>query len=159
MPTIFWTGKSAAVAQVSRVQIGANDASTTYSLTVNGVSVSVTGAASAEATATALAAAWNDSTHPYFTPVSAAVDSSASPSTDITLTADEGGFPFTVTSSASGGAGSSAHGRATCVGGMGSSRWSSTFAGASSKALACRRSRSVRTRYRGATSDSRSTWG
>lgn len=106
MADIYYTGKALPVAQVSRVQVGANDAATTYSLTVNGVSVSVTGAASVEATTAALVAAWNASTHPYFSPITAAVDSGVSPSNDITLTADEAGFPFTVTASVSGGSGS-----------------------------------------------------
>lgn len=105
MASIYYTGKASKVAQVSRVQIGAYDASTTYSLSVNGVSVSTSGAGGVEATATALAAAWNASELAYFTPVTAAVDTGASPSNEITLTADEGGFPFTVTAGVSGGSG------------------------------------------------------
>jgi hypothetical protein len=107
MANIYYTGKAVGVQQVSTVDIGTNDSATTYSLTINGVSVSVTGAANAEATATALVDAWNASTHPYFSGITAAVDSSASPSVTITLTGDDtDGMPFTVTASASGGTGS-----------------------------------------------------
>jgi len=100
MANKYFTGKAAAVIQVSAATVTAYDAATTYSLTINGVSISVIAAGGTAATATALAAAWNASTHPYFTPITA-VDATD----DVTMTADEGGFPFVVTSSATSGTG------------------------------------------------------
>jgi len=99
----YYTGKAKAIVQISRVTVSAYDAATTYSLTVNGISITAIAAGSAAATATALAAAWNASTQPYFSPVTASTDSS--PAVDVLLTADEAGFPFTVTSSVNGGSG------------------------------------------------------
>lgn len=100
MATKYWLGVADAVAQVSTVQITAFDASTTYKLTVGGVEISVTGDTDADTTASNLSTAWNDSTHPYCTGVTATV------STDtVTLTADTAGVPFVVTSSVSGGTG------------------------------------------------------
>lgn len=104
MATVKYTGKAVAVAQVSTVDVGAYDAATTYSLTINGVSITTIAQGSAEATATKLVSNWNASTHPYFTPITAAVGS-GSPSNTITLTGDEAGFPFTASASASGGSG------------------------------------------------------
>lgn len=101
MATIFFTGKAVAIVQVTTVDVGAYDAAGVYSLTVNGVSVTTTAAGDAEATATALVAAWNASTHPYFTIATASVGT-GSPSNTIVLTGDEAGFPFTVTASATG---------------------------------------------------------
>lgn len=101
MSTIYYVGKATAVAQVTTVQITAYDAATTYKLTVGGVVISAAGVTDATATAAALAAAWNASTHPYCTGVTAANNSSDT----VTLTADTAGVPFTVTSSKSGGTG------------------------------------------------------
>jgi hypothetical protein len=100
MATRTLRGTAAAVAQVSTVQVTAYDAATTYSLIVNGNSISVIAAGGVNQTATALAAAWNASTIPEFTGVT------ATPSTDtVTLTADVAGIPFTATSDDSGGTG------------------------------------------------------
>jgi len=100
MATSYWKGAAPAVAQVGTFQVTAYDAATTYALIIGSVSVTTIAAGSANATATALAAAWNASTHPYF----AAVTASASTDT-VTVTADTAGFPFTATSSETGGAG------------------------------------------------------
>lgn len=101
MATHRFTGAATAVAQVATVQVTAYDAATTYRLTVGGVIVSTVGTGgTVNTTATALAAAWNASTHVYFTGVT------ASAATDtVTLTADTAGVPFTATSSVSGGTG------------------------------------------------------
>lgn len=100
MATIHYTGKAPAVAQVSTAQVTAYDAATTYSLTVNGVSVSTAGTTDAAGTATALAAAWEASDHPYFSPIIATANSDT-----VTLTGPADGMPFTVTSSAASGTG------------------------------------------------------
>jgi hypothetical protein len=95
-----WQGDAAAVAQVSTAQITAYDAATTYTLTINGKSVSVLGTTDEDGTATALAAAWNASDEPE------ALEVTASAATDtVTLTGATAGKPFTVTSSDTGGTG------------------------------------------------------
>lgn len=100
MATRTLRGTAALVAQVSTVQVTAYDVATTYSLIVNGNSISVIAAGGVNQTATALAAAWNASTIPEFTGVTAA------PSTDtVTLTGDVAGVPFTATSDDAGGTG------------------------------------------------------
>lgn len=101
MGTIYWRGTATAVAQVDTCQITAYDAATTYKLTVGGVVVSAVGNTSATQTASDLAAAWNASTHPYFTGVTAANNASDT----VTLTADTAGVPFVATSSVTGGTG------------------------------------------------------
>lgn len=97
----YWKPKAIAVAQVATVQVTGFDASTTYKLTVAGVDlVSEPGTTNADTTATNISNAWNNSTHPYATGITASV------STDtVTLTADVAEVPFTVTSSVSGGSG------------------------------------------------------
>jgi hypothetical protein len=101
MATTRWRPARLAAAQVSTVQITANDAGTTYRLaSSNGNVVSVTGAGTAALTATALAAAWN-AAGGEFTEATAAANSDV-----VTLTWDvEGKAPFTITSSVTGGAG------------------------------------------------------
>jgi hypothetical protein len=100
MATVYWIGQAPAVAQVATAQVTAYDASTTYALTIGGVSVSTVGVTDAAGTATALAAAWNASADAYFTGIT------ASAATDtVTMTADVAGVPFTVTSSDTGGTG------------------------------------------------------
>lgn len=100
MANQYYIGTAALVAQTTTVQVTAYDAATTYKLTVGGEVVSTIAAGSANATATALAAAWNASTHVYFTTVT------ASAATDtVTMIGDTAGVPFVVTSSVSGGAG------------------------------------------------------
>ena len=100
MATYVWTGDAPAVAQVDTVQVTAYDAATTYTLTINGKSISVPGNTSVNQTASDLADEWNNSTIPEFAEVTASV------STDtVTLTADTAGVPYTATSSKSGGTG------------------------------------------------------
>lgn len=100
MATKTWEPKALAVAQVSTVQVTAFDVTTTYDLVVNGVTVASTiGVTDADGTAAALAAAWEASTHPYTTGVTA---TSATDTVTLTGTAE---IPFTVTSVDTGGAG------------------------------------------------------
>lgn len=97
----YWIGGAPAVAQKTTVQITNYDATTTYMITVGGIIISVPGSGGSDTTvATALAAAWNASTHPYATPVTA-----ASLTDTITFTADNAGVPFIITSAVSGGSG------------------------------------------------------
>ena len=103
MATLYFIGKSATAAQVGTVQITAVDgtpANTTYILTVGDQTVSAVGDTDVNTTATALAAAWNASTHAYFTGATAVAATDT-----VTLTADTAGVPFTATSSVSGGTG------------------------------------------------------
>lgn len=101
MATKYWLGTATAVAQVGTVQVTAYHASTTYSLLVGGVTIASTiGQGTVNATASALATAWNASTHPYATGITAAANTDT-----VTLTADTAGVPFTVTTSVSGGTG------------------------------------------------------
>lgn len=89
------------MAQVSSATITAYDATTTYSVTINGKSVSVQGTGgSTGSTATALQAALAASTIKEFTEVTWSVVSSS-----ISGTAATAGVPFTVTSGVSGGVG------------------------------------------------------
>jgi len=101
MAIAYFTGTADAVAQVTTVTVGGVLAGETFTLSVGGVAIaSHTDADTVIATTVAaLVSAWNASTHPYGTAVSA-VD--ASP--DITLTADTAGVPFTVTVNTPGGA-------------------------------------------------------
>lgn len=97
MATHIWRGDAPAVAQVTTVQITGYHADTTYTLTINGKSVSALGDTDVNDTATALAEAFNASTIPEFAEIT------ASAATDtVTLTADTAGKPFTVASSKSG---------------------------------------------------------
>jgi len=100
----YWLGTVDGVKQVSTCTVTAFDVATTYKLTVgvapNTRTVSAVGNTSTTVTATDLTAAWNASTNPYFTPVTA-----SSVGAVITLTSDDGGLPFTVASSVTGGTG------------------------------------------------------
>ena len=105
MATKYWVGRAAVVTQVSAAQITAYDAATTYTITVGvspfTVAISAPGTTSAAGTAAALVAAWNASTHPYCSGITAAVVT-----TDyVQLTADTSGVPFTVASSVASGTG------------------------------------------------------
>ncbi len=97
-------GTANAVAQVTTVQITGYDGATTYTVTVgdNGFTeaISVLGDTDVNDTATALALAWNTSTHPYCTVVTAAAATDT-----VTFTADTAGCPFTIASSVTGGGG------------------------------------------------------
>lgn len=101
MATRIFAGDAVAVSQVDTVQITAFDAATTYILTINGKTVSVSGVTDVAATTAALEEAWNASTIPEFAEVTALDDDVDT----ITLTADTDGKPFTVASSVSGGTG------------------------------------------------------
>lgn len=102
MPTThLWKGTAPAVKQVSTVQITANDAATTYTITIGDTAVSVAGnAGGANDTASDMADACAASTHPNFTAIT------FTSSTDsVVMTAKNAGIPFTATSSKSGGTG------------------------------------------------------
>lgn len=90
MANMVFAGDAPAVAEAATVQVTANDAATTYSLTLNGKTISATGAGSATLTAAALAAAWNASTYPEMVEITAANNSSDT----VTLTHDTAGVPF-----------------------------------------------------------------
>ncbi len=101
MAAKFFTGKAKAVAQVDTVQITADDAATTYTITIGGVSVSVAGSGTGvNDTAAALKVALAAETHPYFAAITWTVATDT-----ITATANTAGCPFTATSSKSGGTG------------------------------------------------------
>jgi len=101
MSTIYWKGTADAVAQVSTIQITADDAATTYKVTIGGVEVSCSGAGTGvNDTASALQAALDASTHPYFTAITWTVATDT-----VTGTAGTAGVPFVATSSVSGGTG------------------------------------------------------
>lgn len=62
-----WLGRAAAVRNVETIQITADDAATTYKVTIHGIEVSVTGSGTGvNATATKLQAALDAETHRYF---------------------------------------------------------------------------------------------
>ena len=100
MATLYWEGKATAVAQVTTVTVGGTLSSETFTISVGGDAIaSHTDADTVIAsTVAALVSAWNSSTHPYATGITAA---DASP--DITLTADTAGVPFVVTLNTPGG--------------------------------------------------------
>ncbi len=100
MATKYWLGQADAVAQVDTVEVTAYDAATTYKITIGGVEVSAVGNTDADTTASDLSTAFNNSTHPYFTGITATVATDT-----VTLTADVAGVPFTATSSVTGGSG------------------------------------------------------
>lgn len=102
MTTKVWQGQASAVAQVDSATVTLYDASTTYSLLVNGETiVSVLAAGNAPATAAALASGWNAATgNAYARPITALATGSA-----VKLTADSAGNPQTITSNATGGTG------------------------------------------------------
>ncbi len=102
MATKYWLGTADAVKQTATLQITAYDASTTYGITIGGVSVTVTAAGNANDTADSLATACSNSTHPYFQ----AVDFSCGESSDlVTLEAEVAGVPFTWDGTATSGSG------------------------------------------------------
>lgn len=103
MPTNYWIGGAEETAQVVDVEITAADAATTYTLSLGTVSVSITGQGTSSLIRAALVAAWNASTHPYFTPITA---SEVGTPTRVRLTADTPGLEFgPVVPSVSGGSG------------------------------------------------------
>ncbi len=107
MATVGFIGKSLAVAQVTTVQVtGTYAAGTTYHIYAgdepggNYAEVSVIAAGSKDLTATALAAAITASSHPFFSSMTAVAVTDT-----VTLTAAYAGYPFTVTSEATGSTG------------------------------------------------------
>ncbi len=102
MAVVLWRGDAPAVAQVSTATITGYDAATTYSVIINGKSVSTVGTGgSVTTTAVALLALLQASTIPEFLEVTWTNPSGAI----ITGTALTAGVPFTATSDDSGGTG------------------------------------------------------
>lgn len=101
MSTVHWIGKADAVARQSTATPGGTIGTETFTLTVGGQSITYTAESGDTATEVAegLRDAWNDSTHPYFTAVTATAASGVA-----TLEADAAGVPFVVTGSATGSA-------------------------------------------------------
>jgi len=100
MGTLYWKGTAPAVAQAGTVQVTGYDAGTTYMITVGDLVLSTIAQGGVNQTATALAAAWNTSTSPYCTGVTAVANTDT-----VTFTADTAGVPFTLASSKSGATG------------------------------------------------------
>ena len=93
MSTYRWVGTADAVKQVASCAIASVDATpanNTFSITIGGVAVTVTGTSTAAATAAALLTELQNSTHPYFTAITWANPSGAT----ITGTAVTAGVPF-----------------------------------------------------------------
>lgn len=103
MATKYWRGTAAAVAQVARATITAYDATTTYKVTIGGVTISQIGTGgTVSTTATALVALLNASTDPRFSQITWTANAVAG---SIDGTADTAGMPFVFSTSVSGGAG------------------------------------------------------
>lgn len=103
MATRTWRGDRSAVPQVDKFTPGGGglDVGDIFTLTMNGRSVNFTATTATVANVTAgLTAAWNSSTVPEHTTLTA-----ADQTTYMQLTADTAGTPFTVTSSATQGGG------------------------------------------------------
>jgi len=97
----YWKGGAGAVAQISTIQITANDTATTYEVTIGGVTVSVPGnAGGVNSTATDLQVALAASTDPYFSAITWTVATDT-----VTGTAAVAGVPFVATTSVTGGTG------------------------------------------------------
>jgi len=93
--TQYWIGAAKAVAQIGKVTFSAYTSGQTYTITVNGKSISYTAVASTEADVCGgLVSAWNAATDAEF------VEAIATYSTGVVLTARTAGIPFTVTASA-----------------------------------------------------------
>jgi len=104
MPTIRWTGNGQAVAQRQEVGINVLDLTTTYGITIGGVTISVAAVTNEAATITALAAALNASSHPYFKYITWSKQGSTFPV--LRAISDVAGMPHVFTTSAVGGTGS-----------------------------------------------------
>lgn len=99
----YWLGTAPAVKQVSTVQITSVDATpanTTYTVTIGGVTISVSGNTDVNTTASDLQVALTASAHLYFTAVTWTVLTDT-----VTGTAAIAGVPFVAASSVSGGTG------------------------------------------------------
>lgn len=117
MATRVWYGNAQKVAQVNTVTPGGTLGTETFTITINGKSVSHTydGSGGVAEIVTALVAAFQASTEPEFTEITA-TDST----THVTLTADTPGIPFTQTSSATG---SATNTTATATASAGPNHW------------------------------------
>lgn len=102
MATIRWLGTATAVQQVSTATPANVEIGDVFNLIAGGVTLATfTATAATVANVTAgLTAAWNNSTHPYATGITA-----TDQTTHVQLKADNAGVPFTVTSSVADGGG------------------------------------------------------
>ncbi len=108
MATCIWIGKAQSTAQVNTVTPASVTIGNTFTITINGKSVTVTATAATVANVTGLlTTAFNASEEPEFQEITA-TDST----THVTLTADTAGVPFTSSSGSATGAGSAGH---SCV--------------------------------------------
>lgn len=100
MATKYWVGKAVAVAQISTATPATVETNDIFRLIVGGLTIATfTATAGTVANVTAgLTAAWNASTHPYATGITA-----SDQTTHVKLLADVAGVPFTVTSSTTNG--------------------------------------------------------
>lgn len=105
MSTLRWLGRAPVVRQVDTIEITADDAATTYSVTIGGITVEVAGSGSSVGqTASDLKDALEASTHPYFTSLTYTLNSAT-----ITITGDNQGAPFSITAADTGGTGTLSH--------------------------------------------------
>lgn len=105
MTTRTWIGGALAGAQVTTLTVGGTIASQTFEVSVAGgviASYTAGGGDGADEVAQGLVAAWNASTNPLATGVTA-TDTTATTAGTLTLTADTAGVPFAVTLNAPGG--------------------------------------------------------
>lgn len=102
MATVRWLGTATAVNQISTATPANVEIGDVFNLLVGGVTIATfTASAATVANVTAgLTAAWNASSHPYATGITA-----SDQATLVRLTADSAGVPFTVTSSTTDGGG------------------------------------------------------
>jgi hypothetical protein len=109
MATLKWRGDAAKVAQINAVTPASVTIGNTFTVTINGKTITVTATAATVANVTGLlAAAITASTIPEFQEVTA-----ADATTKVTLTARTAGVPFTQTSSSADGTGSAGHSLST----------------------------------------------
>lgn len=123
MATIYWEGKADAVAQVESGSIDSVDgtpSNNTFTVTIGGDTVSVTGDTDAATTAAALVVALNASTHPYFAAITWTNPSGGT----VTGTADTAGVPFTAALSVSGAGTGSVTDFSTSTASSGPNDWS-----------------------------------
>lgn len=101
MATKRWLGNAVAIADIWTISLSGTVISQTYSMTVNGksVSYSASGIDTVATICTALAAAWNASSIPEFAEATASDNT-----TNVTITGDKVGNPVTISVSTSGGA-------------------------------------------------------
>ncbi len=118
MATIIWRGDAPAVAQINTVTPANVGIGNTFTVTINGKAITVTATATTVANVTALlAAAIAATTIPEFLELTATDNT-----TNVLLTANTAGVPFTQTSSASGGTATNT--TATATASTGPNDWS-----------------------------------